>query len=338
MSDAMQVTKEITRPTRNVHVWACGGTATEIISAMDLGIINTKDSGYANTRFLYADTSASVASGRIDGRDYFQIADDQDGSGGVRSANIQKVLARVPSIVDKSGNPDYAIVVHSSFGGSGSVIGPAIAKTYRERDIPVISIALTSDRTLKAIENSDKTLQTYDALASAINKPLFTLLLDASGHDGLKRVQTNVHIAVRRLLQLFSNRFDRLDTADVTNFLSPEKLGRPVPNCLYAVDIFSDAEGVNRCANEFNITTFVSLYAERNLEEVYPRAIAGYQGYGMIVGENVNQLHFVTTPEMVTALSKKLAEQHKSYDEVVRSVGVRDTIVTSNVSSDGFVL
>lgn len=166
---------------------------------------------------VYIDTSHSNARGVNVAHSYF--FDDMDGSGKVRKENHEVIASRTREILLKFPPQDLNIILSSGSGGSGSVIGPSLVSELLERNLPVVVIMIGTTDTRLEIDNTVKTIKSYEAIARLRKTPVAMGYFQNSVTTPRADVDVSILQLVTALMTIFSRENSELDSKDLHNFL-----------------------------------------------------------------------------------------------------------------------
>ena len=216
-----------------VSILGCGGFGINIARAVraaigDIVTYHNFDTSDANV--LTGEPLTIVAGGR--------------GAGQVRSTlskEIEKTL--LASTADELYLSNINIVINSLGGGSGSVIGPLLARTAVQRETRVIEVALADTASEKYTENSLSTLQTLSAIAT--NNDIYLPMMLFS-NDNMARTDADQSIvsAVVWLVRLLTIPVREIDWSDRINWLNASKTVG-VPAGLRLLHVYADVAGIS---------------------------------------------------------------------------------------------
>lgn len=201
-----------------IRIYAAGGGACNIVSELE-ATRGKPDDGFASTLPCYIDTSKSNLIGKKidDAHTYF--FEGMDGSGKVRAANFEEISKNALAILQKFKPTQFNIVVHTASGGSGSVLGPVIVSELKARGEQVIVITVGSTDTRIEIENTIKTLKSYESIAALRKSPVVMHYVQNTEEFSRQIVNKQVKYAISLLCGLFSGQNEELDTADLKNWM-----------------------------------------------------------------------------------------------------------------------
>lgn len=220
----------MTNATKNiVNIYGCGGVGCNITSLLEPA--RNKDVlGFAKYNLCYVDTSKSnLIRKKINMEDVF-LFEDMDGSGKIRKENHKAISANTKAILQKFKPTEFNIIVHSAAGGSGSVLAPAIASELLKSGKEVIVIAIGAFGSVIEVENTTKTLQTYEAISELREKNVnLVYLQNSTTTNDEQQVNAQAVQLISMLLGLLSGEHEQLDTADLKTWLNHNKVTNSAP-------------------------------------------------------------------------------------------------------------
>lgn len=206
-------------------IYAAGGAGTNIIAAAQQQL--NRRYGELDIDIAYIDTSRSNLSGKVSQDQIFIIEGGTDGSGKIRAENATHIHDSIPQILVDHQPGEYNIVVSSLGGGSGSVIAPELASELLQRGLNVVVLGVGSTSSVKEVENTLKTLQSYSNIAKNRNRPVaMGYYENVPGQYSPKQVDVELLADIEVLLMLFSVASisgSGLDTTDLRNWLDYTK-------------------------------------------------------------------------------------------------------------------
>lgn len=191
-------------------IYGCGGAGINIARQF----IENLDKDAKHITPVYLDTSLSNVEDttnftRIDGADM--------GSGGVRAANFDAIVAQSKNILLKHPAGDVALVVFSTAGGSGSTIAPVIARELLASNIPTILFPVVDWSDELRAQNSFNTMRTLDNISRSLDKPVVMIpIANKSRSDANLATLANLS----DMVYLLRGDHAELDNVDLSNFLS----------------------------------------------------------------------------------------------------------------------
>lgn len=217
----------------NVTVYACGGCGSNIVNGGLPGFEATYDlfSAPAEKRMdiHYLDTSKSNQIDR-EGFDSLHLFGENlgvDGAGGMRG-NLKDLIRReIKGVLAKMVPGEMNLVVFSTGGGSGSVIGPVLIAELKAMQRNVIALCVTGVGATNTLKNTKETyagLEIYSQRATPITCMIFDNEPSAASWP---KINSEVHRAITQIWSLYSGAIDGLDKADITSFLNfHERFGK----------------------------------------------------------------------------------------------------------------
>lgn len=226
------VLKRSDQPT--VRIVGAGGAGINILKQF----INAYPTYNAQVLYDVADTSESNLKGLHNNVKPFII--DKNGSGKVRAANADTIQDEIERRwFEDNEDADIHVLVFSMSGGTGSVLGPLLAKALTMRGKPVILAGILDACSKLDTTNSANTLKTLNYLAEE-NDLYFPLMLFSNmGTSNRRDVDASIMVKIRTILEaLIDPSITELDLTDKLNFINPLAIGQGEPGC-YTFDITS---------------------------------------------------------------------------------------------------
>lgn len=206
-------------------IYACGGAGVNIVKKFEKhrkdpsSTPHEDDEVFARTVPIYIDTSRSNMTAEIPA-DFTYILEGLDGSGKVRKENAEVITECTLDILHRHKPGDISVVVSSTSGGSGSVLAPSIVSELLDRGHNVIVCAVGSDDSRIELENTAKTLKSYEAISKMRKTPVIMIYRSNSEAEGGRgEVDAEMYQEIVKLAALFSRRNRELDTKDLHNWL-----------------------------------------------------------------------------------------------------------------------
>lgn len=329
------------RQRKNVMVYAAGGAGTNVAAKL-LQYIDHNDPGFAGLNICFADTSDSNLSKDIP-EDKCYIIEGLDGSGKVRAENHKEISKRTRDILQKFKPSDLNIVLSSAAGGSGSVIAPSLVGELLAKNCPVIVISIGSVQTRLEIENTLKTLKSYEAIAKMRSAPVVLAYLQNDSKTSRTQVDATIDYLITSLCGLFSGQNRELDSKDLANWLRFDRV-TSFPIGLTSLTI---VRGEDNQTTGHVITVATIVEGEENSEYVgRDKIVPEYQcvGYSPIPkdkkGKDSGPTHFVVTQGELLGFTKKLEQTLQQFSDAREARVDIVSILSSDdeVTSDGMVL
>lgn len=286
-----------------VTIYGCGGCGIELASKYANTTINEF---IARPNFKYVDTTQRNLASKpfISNENVFSIP-GLDGSAKRRDMNYPIINRHIPQILEKLPPTDVNILIFSSGGGSGSVIGPLLMAELQKMGKTTIIIMVGSYESDRTCYNSLRTWETLNGLGQNGNFcPI--VIYDSNGaqsHDS--SVDGSMVSAIAAILDLYSGTHQRLDTADVQNMFSPVRSFGAKPEVLL-MDISTKIEEVH----EINYPLAVAAIV--NDIDDYKSVPAQYNCEGIRVLEGID-LFFTVHNDGLSAIIRELKSAEAEY-------------------------
>jgi hypothetical protein len=317
-----------------VRLYGCGGLGVNVA----LRYLNRQSApGFADLLPSFVDTSRSNLTDTVKEEDVF-ILEKTDGSGKVRKENHAQISAVIKQILLKQAPEDFNIVVFSASGGSGSVIGPLLAKELADRGHSVVIVSAGSSEAAITARNTLNTVKSLSAITKQIDKPLVAFYRHNGGEATRKIVDDQLDFAISCLCYLASRQNAELDTKDIYNWLNINK-STSVEAQLVLLDIFAGASDVSEIADPISIA---SLYADRNqphLETPVPEYSC--TGYFLHPVKDIQELHFVVSTQHLGATFDRLQSTINDFEQRSEGRAAAQKLINDakdTVTDDGLVL
>lgn len=193
------------------NIYCCGGFGGNIgKQILDLDI---------NTFFI----DTSISNLKNVKHDNIFLVDNIDGAGKSRDKSYQhfKELSEDILIKFKPSNK-LNIIIHSLSGGSGSVIGPLIAKELISKDLNTIVVCVDSRNSIKELDNSIKTLKSYKAISDMLSKSISIFYIKNNDRKESDKLTLEFINLCSLLLDPYNTA--EFDVSDLAHFLYFEKV------------------------------------------------------------------------------------------------------------------
>ena len=277
---------------------------------------NKPNTGFASIKVVYIDTSRANISSSIPSEDIY-LVQNLDGSGKVRAENHRQISECVQDILLTYKPSSLSIVISSLSGGSGSVIAPLLASELLSRKENVIVFGIASTDSRIEVENSIKTLKSYESFAKRTNEPVPMFYYLNNETSSRSENNAKVHQAITMLAVLFSGENKELDSTDLKNWLHYTKVTNVVPKLTYVSVHTGSVAGVNG-----QIITCATLAKENT--NTSPGGAVDYQCVGFVPesGENLNfkdALHYLVLDNVIPTIFGDLERMLNEQDQVARA-------------------
>ncbi len=215
-----------------VKIYAAGGFGFNICNELTQ-FENKKNDGCAEISICYVDTSRSNLIGKTFKEENLYIFDGIDGSGKKRDQNYELLAESANDILHKHKPSDINIVVHSASGGSGAILSPIIVSELLKRGHVVIPVIVGSNASRIEVENTIKTLKSYEIIAKKNQAPVVACYRENSKETPRNKVDNEITTFLILLGVLFSGQNRELDKADLNNFINYHRVTDFQPKLSY---------------------------------------------------------------------------------------------------------
>lgn len=332
-----------------LNIYACGGTGINIATRL-AHHHNQQNPGFADIQTYFIDTSRSNLSKDIpDERVYIfkdQMGKTLDGNGKFRRANNDVIsdASNMEAILHQFPIGDFNIVIGSASGGTGSIVGPYLAKELLKRKANTIVLLVGSTTSKLDTENTLKTLKTYESLAMTLETPINVLYRENSPLWTRKQIDIEMERYLLLLAAFFSGQNHGLDTADLRNMLNYSII-TPYKPRMTAIDLFVGKVVIPKDALAI---TSVSLTPEN--EDIQHDFLVDIQYSGVMhtavadklqkkSGEQItDSLHAVIFSNFFTEVVNNLEKLLNEYSSKEKRMGTGTIMGADKANDDGIVL
>ncbi len=355
------------RPRGTLRLYGAGGTGVNIVRNFEKtrGQIHP---GMATLHPVYADTSRSNIPANLDDNYCFIIAKsmttgkDIDGGGKDRALNGDEVVAAIKPLLNDHPPMDMNVVVFSTTGGSGSVMGPSLMSELASRGHAVIGLVVGSVASAKEVKNAVASFKTLDNLARNTAKtPLVIYYQQNTPELTRDEVDAIMHTAISSIAVLASRHNAEMDRQDIFHALRPDRALKAEPRVL-TLDIFRDNKSLEaEAADGANYVTLASLYESTSstpttVAPAYsavgylPEELAASQGRSTkdgftdpnqrpAVGGGSLTFHLGTRSDEFNPIFQHLVSRDEEFDRLTNAAPPAKTLLTGNetVSSGGII-
>lgn len=244
-----------------IGLYCCGGGGSNI-GLRFLVNAGVSEVGFGTLYPYFIDLSDSnIRNKKLDLGEKLYLFEGKDGSGGVRTTNIQEVMEYKNDILLKMPPKQFNIILHTAGGGSGSVIAPVLASELLSRGENVIVLAIGDTSSEKEVKNTANTLRSYDKIANTREKPVFCMYFENTGSEPRGNIDNKVAIAIVYLSIFFSGQNGELDSKDLESFLNYSNVVEGgMPNTLTQLEFIS---GAVKPTKNTTIPAIVTLTSEQ---------------------------------------------------------------------------
>jgi len=320
----------------SIRIYACGGAGIGVGRYFESDRAKVLP-GHSVLHPAYIDTS--TASFYDLPEEHFYILPDAAGSGGVRKFNGQDIITHTGEILQKFPPLEYNIVISSTTGGSGSVLGPSILSELLDRDIPVMVFAIGSDDTMQYITNTINTMLSFEHISKTRNKPVVMTYLQNGKNGTVEQVDDAIRMAISCLTVLFSGQNKNLDSRDIYNWLNFHNVTTYTPQ-VGVLDVHRHEVSLVD-ANLISVLTI-----NKDLNDTKLDVPVEYQRVGVPVNIEPKDaesmkfpLHFTITDGYVDTVMKSLKNQLTDYETKSKSRVIKNKLAdgSENVAENGLV-
>lgn len=278
----------------SVCCYFCGGAAINIGKILKNEFQNERE---FNATFI--DTSDSNQRENDLGDKFYKVnrpIDDNsgkrvDGSGKIRKTNYQAIRSELQAILHAHKPADFNIVIHSSGGGSGSVIGPLLVSQLLAQDRAVVVIMVGSTTCVRELSNTIDTIESYQGIIEKHGQPVNAFYFE-NGRTGNKdENNSRVIISLLTLFAFWSGENHGLDRSDLDNFLNYHRVSKFSPGFTY-LDLCNGhavATAIQQLPDTQAISSVVTLVSKGQDPE--PGIRVQYHAYGEIPETTLTGTH-----------------------------------------------
>lgn len=267
-----------------------------------------------------------------------------DGLSGERKNKlvVEDIRHNVEEHVDKLtiNKNDYYVLLFSSSGGSGNIIGSILTKELLKKNANVLVITTIDSSNYLVTHNSIKTLESLDMLSRSLNKPLLLSIFSNNARDSIstpdseRRVNTDILKLLAILSMYVSGSTHDLDHQDMSNFFNPSnyKTFRIEPG-LYHLDI-----AMNDITRRDDVLLSRTLLAINREDIKLPRNIL-HNKTGYATKEHIEKFGENNFPMYLLYVKNKPAEIHSLLKEDLNRLEVtnRTTSLVSDENDDDII-
>lgn len=320
-----------------ITIYACGGLGINIGHLIEAQSKLKNEDGdltcFAEVEVVYIDTSESNTKFKnIDKNVY--LYEGIDGSGSDRTKNKDTISDSIRDILVKHPPGDLSIILNSTAGGSGSVIGPMLASQLLTEDKLVICLTAQTTSTIKQLRNTVSVLSSYESISLKRKKVLPVLLCDntAEGENNVDSIFCNT---VNMLAILFSGNVERTDSADLDHWINFNKVTSHPVGAVY-LDIGYDSSSIGK---ENVVCSVATLTNSTSSNTTFNRLIE-YQTIGFINSGNGDMfankaLHFSLIDGPIQAAYEERSKELNDAERLSSSRKARKSIASNNAGDDG---
>lgn len=334
--------------TNTVRVYGTGGAGTNLVK-MIAREIDSNEVGAAKLVFTVADTSDAnlydlpanvkdvILNKGLDGKLV-------DGSGGVRSENVDLIRSSIGKIITDQPPCDFNLVVYSASGGSGGTIAAFLMNYFAKNNIPFMGVMVETFESGRHIDNTHSTYKTIDGMCRKSGTPWNIARYHCARLSEQKSIDQQIVTLVSLIAVAFSGDTLHVDNADLKSFLGWHvPTGRSVAPAILDV-VFNVKEDIVKDTPPVSV---LALYTNRD-ETMYEVPGTPYMTTGYLQPDMASQMtqgdkkvksiiFTLSTHEMATAYSSvqdKVTEM-ETYEN--KNVDIKPIAQSDDADDDGFV-
>lgn len=301
-----------------VRIYACGGTGINIGAMME----NRREDaalGAATVHPVYIDTSASNVSHQLPVDQFYHFKDPRgdllDGSGQLRREHLSNIAPYIKEILQKFEPMDINIVISSGSGGSGSVIAPSIAAELLRQNKQVVVIVVGATESRMDINNTSKTLKSYDKISSDNEVPVVIGYFENSSDTPRSEVDKSAVRLICSLMVMYSRENKELDSTDLYNFLNFHRV-TTFPPQLASIHVHSKEMADEITQSVITVATLLPPGEESLLDFTPDYHRVGYLDPKVDVEVQKSMpLHVITTSGLLQDVSNRLEKRLEELDK-----------------------
>ena len=258
------------------------------------------------------------------------------GSGKVRARNNEVIKPLIPKIVHQfKPSDDLNIIITSASGGSGAVYAQHLLNHFLEKNKPVIVFVVSSTSSVIEVENSIKTLKSFQQSASRFRTPVVIshwqndrITTEAEVDDGILALTDRIRV-------LYSGENRKLDNEDLINFLNYTAVTNRQAKLVY-LHIYDETQEVPAAENgkgvdNIDIITVASL-AKEGMDTTFILPVE-YQTVGFVREETITMrepMHLCVADGLAVNALRSLENQLNQFKSAIGERRQDDTIYTDD--------
>lgn len=329
----------IEKPKGRIQLYACGGAGVNIGKTFE-ALRGSQEIGCALMEIVYIDTSRANISQEIPEKHCYLLK-GVDGSGKIRRENYQAIADHTREILQMFEPTDLSIVVSSGSGGSGSVIAPSIVSELLERGEQVIVMVIGSTDTKLDMDNTLKTLKSYDAIVKKTGKPVVMVYLENNSKTSPRAVVDNsIKRVISSLSFLYSRENDELDSRDLHNWINFHIPTAYEPQ-VAILGIYENEIPEEARTSVISVATLANHGADTFLGFHPDYQCVGFKPEGVTEDlKAITQLHFTTSTNVAAQAAANLQNKIDDLTKAQKARVKTDSIVNDkdDVTDNGLVL
>lgn len=291
----------------SVRIYGVGGFGINTTRPWDLSLPENKElieaTNLPDIKVGYIDTS-KTANLRGDERDEdVYVVQGMDGAGKLRIESHKAFTADNSTNQILLNMPPAAmnIVAFSLSGGSGNTEGTNVLMELIKRGERAIGIVVGSSENALTVKNTLDALKTLDGKARSNGMFIPVAYEDNGDNSERAAVDAKVKAIIAAVSVMCGPRITELDTADILNFLRPDRIpGINVKAQLALLQVVTDSSQLSDVADPISIASVIS-----NASETLGGVMPDYStvGYHPKDGRDYQSYHFVVSVQAIPAIA-----------------------------------
>lgn len=255
----------------SVKVYCCGGAGTNI----GLELMSVLDTAFWDS----SKANFNAAKAEIPSAAYF--LDGAKGSGSDQSQNYPLIMESLKAFLQKERPEEFNIVVFSTSGGTGAVMGRELINELMTQGKVAIGVMIAAEDTARATQNTLKTFKRLYEIQDEQAKPLPVMFQSNSEYDNTTEVDASICRSIQLIHALLGVPHDRLDQMDLYNWINYNAVSG-VPNALVTIALAYDDDSLRDLnLNPVSVLSLFSNPGAKYKPELLDNAVA-YQKSGYV--------------------------------------------------------
>lgn len=301
----------------------CGGVGSKRV----YDLFKRKDE-LGQVDFLIFDTSDS------DRGDDWDFPEDKilqvpglDGQGKIRKDNAPELVEFVNANFSTLPEADHYILCYTTFGGSGSVLGPQLAFKLTEKDRNNVTVTLGD---LSSSANAENTMKVLNGLANhvkALNKPIHAIYYEQGGMT-IEQADNAMLDAMVDLNMMSSFKNIGLDTSDLRSFYRYDRKG--VTPRLTLIERFVSMDEIDKLRGK--LLTTLTMSDDEYIET--PEVDALLDIRATTPKGLTSEIHYATSTVNMAEIAKSVNTRWKALEEAKESLNSEDVFGSESGGMD----
>lgn len=317
-----------------IAIYACGGAGISIVSHFERFRNKIEPNGYGQVIPTYIDTTLGDITEKLPRESIF-VFEHTDGSGKVRAENNDLIKENTNKILQTYKPGDINIVVSSLSGGSGATFAGHLTIGLLKRKLPTIVIAVASRDSRVEVENTIKSIKTYEKAAHITQMPVVMSYWLNDDTTPRENVDKGIQELISSLSALFSRHHRRLDTADLANWLNYPKINPSLTPRLVTLDRLDKEELADTDCDVISVATLA-----REGQSTTPGVPVEYQAVGYVQERFLpsitieNPVHFCIVDNAIPKIFSNLEKDFNAFTEARRAKPASKPVARFNDDED----